>query len=194
MAETESSIASTPITTRTILTVLDTYVLRCFLRELEAARACCSGVGAASEFFFLFAIVGLSHHESNKRHCVTMRPPRHTWHMVDKLICTILVQRGQLWQPAVRDIPFLPAVRNSPQVPALKVATDGVDHALACGLAEHIGCGVGIHKDIHKRLQGLDLAARLGDARLMMICAGTGAPMPAIALNTTGAAGFTTAI
>lgn len=76
----------------------------------------------------------------------------------------------------------------------LKVTADGVDHALACGLAEHIGCGVGIHKDIHERLQGLDLAARLGNARLIMICAGTGAPMPAIALNVTGAAGFITAI
>ena len=74
MAETESSIASTPMTTRTILTVLDTRVLRCFLRELEAARACCSGVGSSAGFFFLFAIVGLSHNESNKRHCVTTQP------------------------------------------------------------------------------------------------------------------------
>lgn len=79
-------------------------------------------------------------------------------------------------------------------MPALKVTADGIDHALACGLAKYIGCGVGIHKDIHKRLQGLDLATRLGNARLMTICAGTGAPMPAIALNVTGAAGFTTAI
>ena len=79
-------------------------------------------------------------------------------------------------------------------MPALKVATDGVDHALACGLAEHIGCGVGIHKDIHKRLQGLDLAARLGDAQIDDDLRRHGAPMPAIALNTTGAAGFTTAI
>ena len=108
MAETESSIASTPMTTRTILTVLDTYVLRCFLRELEAARACCSGVGAASGFFFLFAMFGLSHHESNKRHCVTTQPPRHTWCMGDGLICTILVQRGQVWQLAVRDSPQMP--------------------------------------------------------------------------------------
>ena len=115
MAETESSIASTPITTRTILTVLDTYVLRCFLRELEAARDRCSGDGAASGFFFLFAMFGLSHHESNKRHCVTTQPPRHTWCMGDRLICTILVQRGQVWQLAVRDVPFLPAVRDGPQ-------------------------------------------------------------------------------
>lgn len=57
------------MTTRTILTVLDTYVLRCFLRELEAARACCSGVGAASEFFFLICHSWpSSHNESNKRH------------------------------------------------------------------------------------------------------------------------------
>lgn len=100
MAETESSIASTPMTTRTILTVLDTRVLRCFLRELEAAQACCSGVGSGAGFFFLFAIVGLSHNESNKRHCVTTQPPRHAWCIGDRLICTILVQRGQLWQPA----------------------------------------------------------------------------------------------
>lgn len=72
--------------------------------------------------------------------------------MGDRLICTILVQRGQVWQLAVRDVPFLPEVRDSPQVPALKVATDGVDHALRRGLAEYIGCGIGIHKDIHKRL------------------------------------------
>ncbi len=145
------------MTTRTILTVLDTRVLRCFLRELEAARACCSGVGSGAGFFFLFAIVGLSHNESNKRHCVTTRPPRHTWCMGDRLICTILVQRGQRWQSAVRD---------NPQVSALKVAADGVNHALARGLAEHIGCGVGIHKDIHERLQGLDLATRLGNAQI----------------------------
>ena len=75
----------------------------------------------------------------------------------------------------------------------LEVTADSVDHALGRGLAEHIGCSVGIHKDIHERLKCLDLAARLGDARLMTICAGTGAPMPAIALNITGAAGFTTA-
>ena len=114
IAETESSIASTPMTTRTILTVLDTYVLRCFLRELEAAWACCSGVGAASEFFFLFAIVGLSHNESNKRHCVTTQPPRHAWCIGDRLICTILVQRGQMWHLAVGDVLYVPAHGDCP--------------------------------------------------------------------------------
>ena len=36
---------------------------------------------------------------------------------------------------------------------------------LGRGLAEHIGCGVGIHKDIHERLKCLDLTARLGNAQ-----------------------------
>lgn len=102
-----------------------------------------------------------------------------------------------LYMPALGDRPLLPAEKERPQVrlsPTLEVAADGVDHALRRGLAEHVGCGIGVHKDVHERLQGLDLAARLGDARLMTICAGTGAPMPAIALNVTGAVGFTTAI
>ena len=68
-------------------------------------------------------------------------------------------------------------------MPALKVSTDGVDHALRRGLAEYIGCSVGIHKDIHERLKCLDLTARLGNAQV-----------DDIALNVTGAAGFTTAI
>ena len=79
IAETESSIASTPMTTPgTILTVLDTYVLRCFSRAGgSAGLLLAQSVGAAPEFFFLFAIVGLSHNESDKRHCVTTQPPRH---------------------------------------------------------------------------------------------------------------------
>ena len=69
---------------------------------------------------FLICHSWLSHNESNKRHCVTTQPPRHAWCIGDRLICTILVQRGQLWQPAVGSVPFLPAVRDSPQVPAHK--------------------------------------------------------------------------
>ena len=137
---------------------------------------------------FLICHSWLSHNESNKRHCVTTQPPRHAWCIGDRLICTILVQRGQMWQPAVRDSPQVPAQ------PYLRSDGGWRRPCLERGLAEHVGCGIGVHKDVHERLQGLDLAARLGDARLMTICAGTGAPMPAIALNVTGAAGFTTAI
>ena len=77
-------------------------------------------------------------------------------------------------------------------MPALEVAADGVDHALGRSLTEHVGCGVGIHKDIHKRLQGLDLAARLGNTQIdddLRRHGGT-----AIALNVTGAEGLITAI
>lgn len=80
------------------------------------------------------------------------------------------------------------------KVPVLEVAADGVDHALGRSLTEHVGCGVGIHKDIHKRLQGLDLAARLGNTQIDDDLRRHGAPMPAIALNVTGAEGLITAI
>ena len=59
--------------------------------------------------------------------------------------------------------------RNVPKCrlsPTLEVTADGVDHALGRGLAEHIGRDIRVHKDIHKCLQGLDLAARLGDAQI----------------------------
>ena len=46
----------------------------------------------------------------------------------------------------------------------LEVTADSVGHALRRGLAEHVGCGIGVHKDVHERLQGLDLAARLAEA------------------------------
>ncbi len=108
------------------------------------------------------------------------------WHLGTFFICRHL-----------GTVPYCRQKRNVPKCrlsPTLEVTADGVDHTLGRGLAEHVGCGIGVHKDVHERLQGLDLAARLGDARLMTICAGTGAPMPAIALNVTGAAGFTTAI
>lgn len=62
-------------------------------------------------------------------------------------------------------VPYCRQKRNVPKCrlsPILEMTADGVDHALGRGLAEHIGCGVGIHKDIHERLQRLDLAARLG--------------------------------
>lgn len=60
-----------------------------------------------------------------------------------------------------RQLGTVPKCRLSP---TLEVTADGVDHALGRGLAEYIGCGVGIHKDIHERLKRLDLTARLGNA------------------------------
>ena len=70
---------------------------------------------------------------------------------------------------APRSVPKCRQKRNVPKCrlsPTLEVAADGVDHALGRGLAEHVGCGIGVHKDVHERLQGLDLAARLGDAQI----------------------------
>lgn len=81
-----------------------------------------------------------------------------------------------------------------PTSPTLEVAVRMASTMpLGRGLAEHVGCGIGVHKDVHERLKGLDLPPGLDDAQIDDDLR-TGAPMPAIVLNVTGAAGFTTAI
>ena len=93
--------------------------------------------------------------------------------MEDRLLCTIFADKLArhlgtfLFCRQLGTVPKCRQKRNAPKcrlIPTLEVAADGVDHALGRSLAEHIGCGVRVHKDIHERLQCLDLTARLGNA------------------------------